>query len=219
MPQQLFLGFDPGGKNGFGVAAIIGRTTCSSTVSSIDQAFEWAVAQVGDAMLMGVGIDSLLHWSADVSGDRPADRELRRRYPAARGSVIYPNSLYGAMVIGGMGLALRVRDRWPSALLNETHPKILYHAFAGERYREDTLPAAMEWLFQRGDLFGNRPCNEHEYDALLSAWATRTGMQEQWPNLFVAWPACIQPVPGVRYLWPPSDKRLANPTAKISKAT
>jgi hypothetical protein len=41
-------------------------------------------------------------------------------------SIMSPNSLYGAMAIGGMALAFRLRQKWPELELNETHPKVLF---------------------------------------------------------------------------------------------
>ena len=60
-----------------------------------------------------------------------------------------PNSLYGAMAIGGMALAFRLREKWPELELNETHPKVLLHALGGPRYeqkRQETVDAAIQGL-------------------------------------------------------------------------
>jgi hypothetical protein len=38
-------------------------------------------------------------------------------------SIVAPNSLRGAMAIDGMALALRLRQKWPVLVLNETHPR------------------------------------------------------------------------------------------------
>ena len=62
-----------------------------------------------------------------------------------------PNSLFGAMAVGGVGLALRLRERWPSIALTETHPKVLFYALHGSRYT-DVATAARWWCH----IFGRR---------------------------------------------------------------
>jgi hypothetical protein len=44
---------------------------------------------------------------------------------------------------GGMALALRLGERWPSILLNETHPKVLIPALGGERYADAAQKSVM----------------------------------------------------------------------------
>ena len=61
---------------------------------------------------------------------------MKKTYPEASASVMAPNSLYGAMGFGGVGLALRLRERWPSIALTETHPKVLFYALHGSRYTD-----------------------------------------------------------------------------------
>jgi hypothetical protein len=54
---------------------------------------------------------------------RPCDLQFRAKYRDMENSIVAPNSLRGAMAIGGMALALRLRQKWPELVLNETHPR------------------------------------------------------------------------------------------------
>jgi len=85
----------------------------------------------------------MLHWCDAPGGWRPSDKRLRDAYPAARSSVLSPNGLYGSMGIGGMALALRLREQWPKILLNETHPKVLAFALRHERHTDIDPTAAI----------------------------------------------------------------------------
>jgi hypothetical protein len=124
----IYLGFDPGGDRKFGVALLDGGCGKTSTVSTVDEAMKWAIDVRGARKPKAAGIDTLLHWATSKSGTRPCDERLGARYPKARKSIMSPNSLFGAMAIGGMALALRLRQKWPETLLNETHPKVFLRA-------------------------------------------------------------------------------------------
>jgi hypothetical protein len=66
-----------------------------------------------------------------------------------KNSILSPNSLYGAMAIGGMALAFRLREKWPELVLNETHPKVFFHARWDQRYDskdKKTVEAAIQWF-------------------------------------------------------------------------
>ena len=78
------------------------------------------------------------------------------------------------MTIGGMGLALELRRAWPTIRLNETHPKVLYRELTGKRIALEQLPAAVQWLMFSSKLYllGTMD-NDHQFDPVLSAWATR----------------------------------------------
>jgi hypothetical protein len=54
------------------------------------------------------GIDTLMFWETGASGWRAADGWLRQKYPRAIKSVVSPNSLYGAMAIQGMAMAIKL---------------------------------------------------------------------------------------------------------------
>jgi hypothetical protein len=147
-----YLGFDPGGDSRFGVALLGEDRVRASIVSTVDDALKWAIAECGSRRPIAAGIDTLLHWATAESGWRPCDCRLRRKYPSVQKSVISPNSLYGAMAIGGMALALRLREAWPEIILNETHPKVLLHARWRERYDPETLSATIQRFADRVEI-------------------------------------------------------------------
>ncbi len=204
---ETFLGFDPGGENRFGVAMISGPRIAFNTVSSINEAVDWSVAACGGKEPSAAGIDSILHWGKDRSGFRSADHWLKKEYPDAARSVMAPNSLYGAMTIGGVGLAIELRKHWPQMVLNETHPKVLFRAMTGILYPRKELSAALTWLEQHAqfDLHHTKP-SEDEFDAILSAWATREAVAHKWQNLAKPDDRHIYPVAGACYFWPVADK-------------
>jgi hypothetical protein len=201
---DIFLGFDPGGRRKFGVALLQGENASASTCSGVGEAVSWALNECRKTKPVAAGIDTLLHWSTDNGGMRNADRWLRDTYPKARSSVMCPNSLYGAMPVGGMGLALELRRHLPNIRLNETHPKLLFYAISGKRYRPADLAGAVEWFANYSSLtiIGDIS-NDDQFDALLSAWATREGYADGWQDLVS--PDVndqIFPVGEVNYLWP-----------------
>ena len=200
--DSVFVGFDPGGERGFGVAVIVEAAVYSATVSTVAEAMTWAVKRCGDRIPVAAGIDTLLHWSDGPAGWRPADKQLRAAYPAMRNSVASPNSLYGAMSIGGMALALRLREKWPDIILNETHPKVLVAALGGARYKDDDAHAAIEWFARHSGLDMRDARDGHELDAILSAWATREGITQGWGDLVGNDRSLIFPAGAVSYLWP-----------------
>jgi hypothetical protein len=204
--QGAYLGFDPGGDGKFGVAILDGVCVTAASVGTVDAAMNWAVDSCGSRRPIAAGIDTLLHWATDQNGGlRPCDLGLRKKYQPIERSVMAPNSLYGAMAIGGMALAFRLRAKWPELELNETHPKVLLHALGGPRYeqkRQETVDAAIQWFVSRAHCIQGKLQGEHELDAALSAWATREGVVEGWPDIVGNSVDLLFPVGTVRYLWP-----------------
>ncbi len=205
--SELYLGFDPGGDRGFGAAVLCGIEVKVTTVSTVSEAIRWACASCGPICPKAAGIDTLLHWCDGPGGWRPADRELRAAYPEARSSVLSPNGLYGSMVVGGMALALRLRQRWPEIGLNETHPKLLGYALRRVRHTDGDPRAAISWLAQYAGLDLDGIVTGHELDAILSAWATRAGLAGGWRDLVRDDPNAIFPIENVSYLWPEPTSR------------
>jgi hypothetical protein len=199
----IYLGFDPGGYGKFGVAIVDGNCIKASTVSTVDDAMKWAVDECGTQQPKAAGIDTLLHWATCRSGMRPCDKLLRARYPEAQNSIMSPNSLFGAMAIGGMALALRLRQKWPGLVLNEAHPKVLLHA-RFKRYEPKDLQSvemAIRCFTHRGDYTESNVETEHELDATLSAWATQKGLAEDWVDIVGDRKNLLFPAGDVRYLW------------------
>src|SRR3954465_8563403 len=130
--DAVVLGFDPGGGHSFGAAVLSRSEFAVTTVGCVRDALAWAIERCGDQAPMAAGLDALLYWSDEPIAWRPADRLLRTAYPRARSSVVSPNGLFGAMAICGMALACRLRERWPDQGLNETRPKGLHSALAGQ---------------------------------------------------------------------------------------
>jgi hypothetical protein len=200
--NDVVLGFDPGGAHGFGVALLLGPDVKTVTVSSVADAIAWAVTECHQSDPMAAGIDAMLYWCDGPGGWRPADRSLRDTYKAARSSVISPNGLYGSMGIGGMALALRLRQRWPSIILNETHPKVLAYSLRGELHRDASAASGIAWFAQHSGIDMRRVSGGHAFDAVLSAWATREGLARGWIDLATEDPALLFPAGRVSYLWP-----------------
>jgi hypothetical protein len=205
--ERIYLGFDPGGSNSFGVAISDGDRIKTSTVGSVDCAIKWTVRECQERRPIAAGIDTMLHWATGKSGMRPCDWQLRAKYPPVRDSIMAPNSLYGAMAIGGIALALKLRHLWPELLLNETHPKVLLYERWGKGYDSkvpQTVEAAIQWFVHQGQYIGSKIEGEHELDAALSAWATQKGLAEDWVDIIGTSDGLLFPVPGekVRYLWP-----------------
>jgi hypothetical protein len=229
--SSAFLGFDPGGDCSFGVAMLCGVESISASVSSVAAAFAWAVQQCGSKEPAAAGIDTMLHWCDGPGGWRPADRALRAAYPQARSSILSPNGLYGSMAVGGMALALRLRQRWPLIRLNETHPKVLAYAIRGERHRDDDPSTSIAWFAQHSGLTLGGGSTGHDFDAALSAWATREGLSKRWTDLVTDDPALLFPAGAVSYLWPeplspastivrsPASKPIVRHTGRTSRGT
>jgi hypothetical protein len=181
-----WLGFDPGGRAGFGVALLDSRrknpSVHTAVRSSAVEALEWAVDQMGEDRPAAAGIDSLMFWSGVNAGWRAADIWLRTCYGGAGKSVLAPNSLRGAMLIQGAVLAKLLRRRWQDLPITETHPKALYQALSGRSYgRKGVTRQMRSWLSENIGCDVNRR-SEHEFDALLSAWAAREGSARRWPE-------------------------------------
>lgn len=196
------LGFDPGGKKGFGAAVLAGKHAEATTLDSARDALAWAERACKGAAPCAAGIDALLHWSDAEGGWRPADRALRAAYPAVARSVLSPNALYGAMVMGGAALALKLKARWPGIVLNETHPKALFFALSGRPYPRADLRLGARWLAKACGLILPALTSEHALDALLSAWATREALRRGWPEIVGGREGLLFPAGEVRFYWP-----------------
>ncbi len=214
----VVLGYDPGGVGksevGNNGAAIITMeqgvviSTKVGSLKSVDETFNWFKENIGDEIeVKAAGIDTLLSWSTGVQGLRRMDQHLREKYPEVRQSIIASNGLYGAMVVQGMSMAIRLREKWNQLILNETHPKVQYYAQAEKPYKFEG--EIIKWL--RGQIncadFPQK-CNEHEWDALYSAWTTLRAIQNRsTPDLLDitnsrASPSMLYPVGSVHYYWP-----------------
>lgn len=217
----LYLGYDPGGGGAHGVAAIDDRQVSCDTVPTAEHAIRWFRQRCQGCEPKAFGIDTLTLWSTGPAGWRPADRALRAAYPGVAASVTAPNSLYGAMPINGMAVALALRNEFKKLRVTETHPKVLYSVLSKSKYdfaerRDHMVQALVEWV-------ALGPCavgSEHAWDALVSAFAAREWDKGRWSNDLhqlpceegeslirpqelephYAWPEDVPPVPLVQEL-------------------
>lgn len=198
MKEKLFLGYDPGGANKHGIAAVRisadGATTAAatSTLSTAREVRDWLLKQVSPTAL---GIDTLLAWS--LNGSRGCDRALRRRYPKHAPSIIPQNSLYSSMTINGVLVAEAARVlRIP---LVECHPKLLCRAALHRDPDGSTLRDALDDLTRPP---GPHPTN-HEEDALVAAWCSSRWHFKRWETNLYSIPDDMHfPVGPAVYPWP-----------------
>ena len=207
--DMLVLGYDPGGVGAGGacvVAAHGGEVQLLQvgTYDSVDEVLALFCECAGPRGVVAAGIDALLSWATRASGWREVDRYLRRTYPEVANSVLTSNTIAGSMAVQGMGMALRLRQVSPEIQLNETHPKVLYFALSGKKY--SYARSMVDWLSERVDLAGKQIRNEHEWDAVFSAWATVQGMQPNsgWQDLMDLPDDLLFPAGQVTYRWPVS---------------
>lgn len=209
------LGYDPGGNGKHGVARVAllaGQVdpngVLTATVETAEDALQWLL-EAGSPL--GCGIDTLTAWATGKSGMRPADSYLRDQYLAVRLSVVPPNSLYGSMALGGAAVALPLLERWPDLVVSETHPKVLYYALSGKKYDWEEDRSGMTDLLSAG--LGCRLPHlrtDHEWDALISAYAVGQGLAGRWTKDLLKLPTrlgsrLVWPLAKTRYFWPDEE--------------
>ena len=146
---------------------------------------------------MGLGIDAPMWWSAKPGGGRNADEWIRRKHGIASGTVQSANSLQGAVLIGGLLLAQKVREVFPDTPITESHPKALLLAFD----RTENQFAETFKISGCGD-------NEHERDATIAAVCAREGFEGRWSTDLAEKRDCFEQDPlsywlrPMRYFWP-----------------
>ena len=207
MVEQVFLGYDPGGAGANGAAILrvpVGGAPSGAvtTLGSVDEVLDWFRSSVGKADPEATGIDTMLSWATGQSGWRPMDLHLRMTYPSVQHSVFSSNSAAGSMAVQGMAMALRLRQVWSDIQLNETHPKVLYFALTQIPYSFGQ--PMITWLTNMIGMT-NSPVigNDHEWDALISAWATWQGQSGTWAtDLMAGVQGILLPAGSVTYFWP-----------------
>jgi hypothetical protein len=214
---MIILGYDPGGgkkdgqgKSGVACLSVASMELRTSQCASVVEALEWFKGQCKGSNPHAVGIDTFLHWSAGTKGWRHVDRLLQKNYPEVERSIQSQNSAAGSMAIQGMALAILARRAWPSLVLNEVHPKVLYNELWKNPYprsrsqgdKEKRISCVRELKYSLLD--GDMTC-EDEFDAALCCYATQAGLNNKWPDLLSTLPETsdmIFPQPNVLYLWP-----------------
>lgn len=204
--MKSFLGYDPGGRDAKGVALlqIDGAEVryVTALVDSVDGAMAWFHQHLRGGLPTAIGIDTYMYWETTRGGWRAADLWLRERYPTVRDSIFCSNSAYGSMSVQGMALAIEARLAWPDASLTEAHPKVLFHALTNRKY---AWPGDMgAWLLRQiGCMAGTDLDTDHQWDALLAAWAAAQGHAGNWAlDLRQKSHRTVEPAGAVKYWWP-----------------
>jgi Protein of unknown function (DUF429) len=166
--MTFWFGCDPGGKNNFGVAKLYPSGTFETyNLSSVDE-----VMQSIDELPLGVGIDCPLWWSSGEGGGREADAWIRKNYKLSGGQVQSVNSLKGAAVVQGILLAMKLREKYPTIKITESHPKALLKAI---KLLDDN-----DEVFRRKFELSGEFSSEHGRDALVAAVSAREGFSGRW---------------------------------------
>ena len=106
------------------------------------------------------------------------------------------------MAVQGVALAMRLRQHWPEIHLNESHPKVLYYALTNQQYAFGQ-PMVTWLLNQFAPPLNAEIANDHEWDALISAWSTWMGLTGQWnTNLMNGVANLLLPAGPATYYWP-----------------
>lgn len=183
--MTLFLGYDPGGKDKNGVAAIqvlsdTPKVVDKATVRDAAEALSWLETHARSAVALG--IDTLLAWSP--KGGRACDNALRRKYGG--NSIVAQNSLYSSMTLNGAIVARRL-----GLPVYESHPKLLLRVADENAIREVYHDAVA------------KSGADHEGDAIVAAWCAAMGHRRKWTvDLFVDPEDDIElVVPSARYPW------------------
>lgn len=129
-------------------------------------------AKINDeGRLMAAGIDAPLYWARNGKR-RKSDSYVYDIYVSSlpsntvessntSGTVQAVNSLRGACLIQGFFLAKKIKAKYPNCVITETHPKVLM-AVSNE-----------------AEQFVKGVRNQHERDALISAWAAVQCLREK----------------------------------------
>ncbi len=201
--MNLFLGYDPGGKNAHGVAAV--RISNDGTMEAkpettvlrdAESVCRWVDERHEEAVALGV--DTLLAWSR--KGGRSCDDALRIKYRNDSKSVMAQNSLCSAMTINGILVAQFSRDK--GLQLFESHPKLVFQAWLKKRIANTVFAPWHEVLSCKKDKCPAR----HMADAIVAAWCASRGYFNDWqPDLFKDFGSdLIFPAGAASYPWPES---------------
>lgn len=196
-------GYDPGGNesNSFAILQIRDGKPASISVKTLANS-EAVINEIRANNILGLGVDTLSCWCTGNSGWRPADLWLRKRYPAVRNSIMSPNTLSGSMIMNGMSVLVETASGSSRITLSETHPKVLYYALTQQKYNYRENGAEMDCFLS--DLLGGiniRTSNDHEWDAVISAYALLMRMTGVWNK-------------DLHELQPEDNSRIVNPCGK-----
>lgn len=171
---ELVAGFDPGRSDRFGWCIarpspwkFIEAGVADHAVDAFCKVKKAVVEQSGK--LVAAGIDAPLYWPY-TGRSRESDKYIRQQInrKGSAGTVQAVNSLRGACLAQGIMVAAIIEKEYPSPAcrITETHPKALVAVYPGLK----ELAA--------GDK------NEHERDAIISAWAAAQSISNNGRNLY-----------------------------------
>lgn len=195
MKRAFVIGYDPGGNNSHGVAALEVHKDKArwSPVSelrlkaagSVREAAEWPEGICRGAFIVAAGLDTLTEWGIGPGGWRPADRWLIDKYRETAKSVVSPNALFGSMAVNGAAFLTLFAPRFESdgTMITEAHPKVCYFALTGKKHvwadykSEMTNWLLMELGIDAADDFGRK---DDCFDAAVALLAALRGLNRDW---------------------------------------
>jgi hypothetical protein len=178
----IIVGYDPGGKDKHGLAFLTVKEgkPVDISIKTLTNSESVICEILKTDNITGLGVDTLSCWSTGDSGWRPADKWLRIKYHAVQNHVMPPNSLFGAMSINGMSVLIEVAKNLRDIILSETHPKVLYYALTQQKYAYDKDTDEMNSFLSDKLSLEITTNNEHEWDAVFSAYALFMGITGKW---------------------------------------
>ena len=211
--KYYIFGYDPGGKDGHGVAMLKVRKNGIAweaeglelnQLQTVDEVIAWLKRILGKkGKIVASGIDTLTAWSQAKGGWRPADKWLRKSYKLVENSVITPNGIQGSMCLNG-AMILRWlqsrRDR--GGKITEAHPKVCFFAL---RNQEERHPWAKAQTERNG--VTPRPCaNKEEASRDLLVWLglapDSITIPSEHDHCFDAVLGCLAALKGLNREWP-----------------
>lgn len=199
----VIVGYDPGGNGNHGIAELRVRDGQPEALTTRTlQTAEDVIRFLEDmSHIVAFGVDTLTCWGTGPSGWRPADRWLRDNYVEIQNCIVAPNGLYGAMGLNGMAVLMALKLKFPSVLITETHPKVLYWHLYRQKYDYTNRKDSMDQTFVDVPGLDAAPATEHEWDAALSTLAALEGATGRWHL-------------DLHSLPPLSDERIISPCGK-----
>lgn len=110
------------------------------------------------------------------------------------------------MIINGLAVVSELAREWQGLVISETHPKVLYHALTAQPFAwqadRETVEEGLSQLLQVKESL-----SDHEWDALISAYALRQGVLGHWKmDLHLEktrqGERLIHPIGPTKYYWP-----------------
>lgn len=213
--MDIYVGFDPGGKDKFGWAACASegkllRVLATGTVGQAKEAVDQAISAVPkDGILVGAGIDAPLFWTEDEG--RHVDKLVRRAIQrlgaiSPGGTVQHFNSLQGACLVQGILTAKLLHERLSDVVLTEAHPKALLYLLGIAGVERN--PASITLTHLSEYVAYDASIGEHERDSVLAAITASAQKirRRGWINLFEKEPAPVVPFGYPVSYWMPWDR-------------